>query len=205
MEIKETETPAAEGKYQKFERYLGLFVKKLAVWLLIWLPIVFVLYEVIGKLHFFRYPKITLWSLLFLCLTLLPTICVRIVRKLKLKSVTKSIIGKLCALYLPISFLCSFFILGYSETTDFRYYRELDAECLANRDDVFQELFPTWPHYFVNEKQPNGDFETVYLDAHYYYRNLPALDYTYDIYAEWPLEQEKFGFNEKTCVIPLPV
>lgn len=31
MEIKETETPAAEGKYQKFERYLGLFVKKLAL------------------------------------------------------------------------------------------------------------------------------------------------------------------------------
>ena len=29
-------------------------------------------------------------------------------------------------------------------------------------------------------------------DAHYLYRNLPALDYTYDIYAEWSLEPEDF-------------
>ena len=68
----------------------------------------------------------------------------------------------------------------------------MDAQCLANRSEVFQALFPTWPHCFISEAQPNGDIETVYLDAHYYYRNLPALDYTYDIYAEWPLEQEKF-------------
>ena len=56
----------------------------------------------------------------------------------------------------------------------------------------FQDLFPIWPHYFTNEKQPDGSWETVYLDAHYYYRNLPAMDYTYDIYAEWPLEKEEF-------------
>lgn len=29
-------------------------------------------------------------------------------------------------------------------------------------------------------------------DAHYLYRNLPAMDYTYDIYAEWSLEPEDF-------------
>ena len=192
MEPEKTDTAPAEGKYQKIERCLGRFVWKLAVWLVICLPIAFILVEVIGTLHFYRYPKITLWTILFFCLALLPTVCVLITRKLKLKRVTKSIIGKLCALYLPISFFCSCLCLGGSETTDFRYYRQLDAQCLANRSEVFQALFPTWPHCFISEAQPNGDIETVYLDAHYYYRNLPALDYTYDIYAEWPLEQEKF-------------
>ena len=79
-----------------------------------------------------------------------------------------------------------------SETIDFRNYRSLDADCQANRDSFYQELFPTWPNYFVNEKQADGSWQTTYLDAKYYYCYKPALDYTYDIYAEWPLEKEAF-------------
>lgn len=191
MEIKESSTAPIEGKYRKFEQRLGTFVRKFAIGLLIWLPILFVQFSLIGTLYYSRYPKVSLQSLLFLCITLLPTICVLIVRKLKLKKTTKSIIGKLCALFLPISFLCSIGIFSYSETTDIHNYRNLDAECYANRSILFQELFPAWPHYFVNEKQPNGDLETVYLDAHYYYRFLWYYN-AFDIYAEWPLAQEEF-------------
>ena len=104
MEPEKADTAPAKGKYQKIERCLGRFVWKLAVWLVICLPIAFILIEVIGTLHFYRYPKITLWTILFFCLALLPTVCILITRKLKLRRVTKSIIGKLCALYLPISF-----------------------------------------------------------------------------------------------------
>lgn len=63
----------------------------------------------------------------------------------------------------------------------------LDAQCIGNKSVFFHELFPAWPHYFIVD---NG--KKVYLDAHYYYYFYQGLDYTYDIYAEWPLEKEDF-------------
>lgn len=175
-----------------FENRFCSFFRKLAVCLLICLPFVFVEFWLIVDVHDYHYPTVSLRSLLFLILTLLPTIAVLIVRKLKPRKAVKSVVGILCVLYLPVSFTFAAGILGYSETTDFRNYRELDADCLANRSSMFQELFPTWPHYFENVQQPDGHYEKIYLDAHYYYRYLPAFDYTYDIFAEWPLEQEEF-------------
>lgn len=53
-------------------------------------------------------------------------------------------------------------------------------------------MFPQWPHYFVDEEQPDGSWDSVYLDAHYYYQYSLGWDYTYDIYAEWPLKQKEF-------------
>jgi hypothetical protein len=91
--------------------------------------------------------------------------------------VARKVLVVLCILSIPISFIASICISSHSETSDIRNYRRFDTDCLANRSSFFQDLFPIWPHY---------------LDAHYYYRNLPAMDYTYDIYAEWPLEKEEF-------------
>ena len=56
----------------------------------------------------------------------------------------------------------------------------------------YQELFPSWPRYFTTEKDENGEWVTTYLDSKYYYRYLVGFDYTYDIYAEWPLEKDDF-------------
>ena len=75
-------------------------------------------------------------------------------------------------------------IVSHSETTDLRNYRRFDPDVLANRSSFFLELFPTRPPYYVVDGYMD--------DAHYLYRNLPALDYTYDIYAEWSLEPEDF-------------
>ena len=86
----------------------------------------------------------------------------------------------------------SFGIVSRSETTDFIYYLDLDSDCSANKSPFFRELFPTSPHYVTNEQRPDGSWETVYLEAYYYYCKRPAMDYTYDIYAQWPLEQEEF-------------
>ena len=81
----------------------------------------------------------------------------------------------LCALCIPLVFLSSSACASHSETTDFRNYRDLDADCLANRDPFFQELFPKWPRYFV---QLPGQQDAIYLDAHYYYHFLLGFDYT---------------------------
>ena len=99
----------------------------------------------------------------------------------------------LCVVAIPFSFIMPYGIVTRSETTDFRNYRDFDPDCLATRNKVFNEVFPTWPHYFENVKNEDGEWETVYLDAKYYYRFFYGMDYTYDIYAEWPLEADKFG------------
>jgi len=98
----------------------------------------------------------------------------------------------LCALSIP---LCAFFAIGtfsYSETTDIRTYRNFDGRCIINRNGFFDEFFPTWPHYFDHYYNEAGEIEEVWLDAKYYYRFMEFMDYTYDVYAEWPLEQEEF-------------
>lgn len=87
----------------------------------------------------------------------------------------------------------SFGIVSKSETTDFKNYRDFDAKCCVNRNDIFQELFPNWPNFFKNVKQGDGSYKTVYLDSHYYYHYHRGLDYTYDIYAEWPLNEAQFA------------
>ena len=130
-------------------------------------------------------------------LSMLPSLLVVILNKIKQnwRKVARPVLLVLCT----VSLLCSIVvgclpagIMAKSETTDFVDYRDVDADCSANRDSFFSELFPAWPHYFVNEQQPDGSFEAVYLDAHYYYRYISFLDYTYDIYAQWPLEKEEF-------------
>ena len=45
----------------------------------------------------------------------------------------------------------------------------------------------------MDYKNEDGEWEAVYLDAKYYYQFFHGMDYTYDIYAEWPLEADKFG------------
>jgi hypothetical protein len=69
-----------------------------------------------------------------------------------------------------------------------------DAACAAKSYPAFfDEFFPTWPHYFDHVYNEEGEIEEIWLDAKYYYRFIEFMDYTYDIYAEWPyLTQEEF-------------
>ncbi|MBO5047449.1 MAG: MerR family transcriptional regulator [Clostridia bacterium] len=160
------------------------------------LPILFLLQSAIAHFRWYAYPTFRFPNFIYLLLTLVPTFCVlgmAIPRKKRLPTLwKKTILFIFCVIYIPLSFLFSFGLMGYSETTDFRDYRKLDPGCLANRSGLYQELFPVWPHYFENVMNEDGQMETVYLDAQYYYRYYEGFDYTYDIYTEWPLEQDAF-------------
>ena len=162
----------------------------------VWLPVPVAIFGLVVSFYSWHFPVIEPIAIVFTVLSLLPTMLVLLLPKIsispKLKRLARSVLLALCVISLPFTLFFSINIVSHSETTDFRNYRRFDPDCLANRYLFFQELFPTWPRYFVNEKQPNGDWKEVYLDAHYLYRNLPAWDYTYDIYAEWPLEPEEF-------------
>ena len=145
----------------------------------------------------YAYPKFSGRVIVLAVLTILPSITVLGISKIKFnyKKAFRRIVLFLCVASTLFSFLLPFGILitTRSETTDFRYYRKLDPDCLANRSAIFQELFPTWPNYFENVKNENGHYETAYLNAKYYYHFFEFLDYTYDVYAEWPLSDAEYA------------
>ncbi len=169
-------------------------LKTIVIFAIVWLPIVLSLFVVTISINDYHYPVFEPIMIALTIVFFLPSIAVLIVSKTKLKwkKIALRILLVFCVLSIPISFFMSFGIVSRSETTDFRNYRDFDADCLANRNVVFQELFPNWPHYFENVKQSDGSYKTVYLDSHYYYHYYQGFDYTYDIYAEWPLSEDEY-------------
>ena len=170
-------------------------VKSAMIFLIVWLPFVLVIGGIINDITTYVYPKINIANVILTLLTLIPSISILVITKLKpnIKRTVKRIILCLCVVAIPFSLVMPYGIVTRSETTDFRYYRDFDPDCLATRNKVFNEVFPMWPHYFENVKNEDGEWEAIYLDAKYYYRFFYGMDYTYDIYAEWPLEADKFG------------
>ena len=170
-------------------------VKSAVIFLIVWLPFVLVIGGIINDITTYAYPKINIANVILTLLTLIPSISILVITKLKpnIKRTVKRIILCLCVVAIPFSLVMPYGIVTHSETTDFRNYRDFDPDCLATRNKVFNEVFPMWPHYFENVKNEDGEWEAIYLDAKYYYRFFYGMDYTYDIYAEWPLEADKLG------------
>ena len=169
-------------------------IKALLTFALVWTPVLLSLFEIIFSLSEYHYPVFNYILIGLTISSFWPSIAVVVISKLrwKWKKYIKPILLVFCVLSLPISFILSIGIVTHSETTDIRNYRDLDVDCIANRNSIFQDLFPIWAHYFENVKQADGYYKTEYLDAHYYYRYIESFDYTYDIYAEWPLSQEDY-------------
>ena len=177
---------------------LSIF-KTIVTFAIVWLPIALSLFVVTISINDYHYPVFEPIMVALTIISFLPSIMVLIVSrtKLKWKKIAQRILLVFCILSIPFSYFMSFGIVSKSQTTDFRNYRDFDADCLANRNVVFQELFPNWPHYFENVKQADGSYKTVYLDSHYYYHYYQGFDYTYDIYAEWPLSEDEYAKEVK--------
>ena len=169
-------------------------LKATMIFAIVWLPIVLSIFVVIISINDYHYPVFEPIAIVLTIVFFLPSIAMLTVSKTKLKwkKITQRMLLVFCILSIPFSFFTSFGIVSKSQTTDFRNYRDFDADCIANRNTVFQELFPNWPHYFENVKQADGSYNTVYLDSRYYYHYLQGFDYTYDIYAEWPLNEDEY-------------
>ncbi len=165
--------------------------------LIVWLPVVFQLFFFAITLIIYSYPVFPLKTVIYIALSVLPTLLMLFIRNFKQswKKIVRMVLLLLCSISLICSLVVGGFpagILARSETRDFINYRDFDADCLANRDDIFQELFPAWPIYFENVIGEDGHSKTEHLDAHYYYRFIRSFDYTYDVYAEWPLKEAEF-------------
>ena len=187
--------PVEDGKWD-ISKIVIATAKTILIFAITWSPIILSILVLISRICQYHYPVFFPPAIALTVISLLPTLLTVVLPKikstLKLKPIIRKTLLILCVISIPIGSFVSFGIVSHSETSDFCNYRDLDPECIANRSDLFQDLFPKWPHYFVNEKQPDGSWNAVYLDAHYYYQYSLGWDYTYDIYAEWPLEQEEF-------------
>lgn len=157
-------------------------------------PILLAILGFIIGITAYTYPKFNWWAVLFAVLAILPSVFFLIATRVNpgIKKIIKAFILLLCVISIPFSFIFPIATVQCSETTDITNYRKLDPDCIANRSALFQDLFPTWPNYFKNVENERGGWDVVYLDAKYYYHYYRFLDYTYDIYAEWPLDGDKF-------------
>ena len=186
-----------ETKQTNYAKRVLSVLKTTLLLLVIWLPVLFQFLFFTATLQQYAYPRFYTGAKIYMISSVFPSILTVFLNKIKQtwKRIAKTGLVILCLL----SLLCSYFVLHFppgimamSETRDFAEYRDFDTDCLANRDPFLQELFPLWPRYFTNIIQDTGSVETVYLDAHYYYRYISIMDYTYDIYAQWPLEEKAF-------------
>lgn len=175
---------------------LRKMLKPTMYFLATWLPIIISLTAAVLSFTQYVYPKINYGILALMLIPLLPSVFMLMMpkfKKLKKTDVLKQIMVLLCVLSIPINFFLPLFLVTKSETTDIYKYRKLDVVCHANQARVFQELFPFHPHLRALVTQPNGERDFVDLNAVYHYRYwTPTLDYTYDVYAEWSLQEKEY-------------
>ena len=163
-----------------------------------WAPLAAGVKGYLYKVTEYEYPVFDPRALLVTLVFLIPSMLILSWPHLSERFGWKKKISRLIWVLCLLSILpCWAFGLGYvgsgSETTDIRNYRKFDGRCIVNRYAFFDEFFPTWPHYFDHVYNEEGELEEIWLDAKYYYRFIEFMDYTYDIYAEWPyLTQEEF-------------
>lgn len=171
-----------EPAERRILRRIGTILKKLLVVLIVWPPILWAFFVVFMRFGHYSYPTLSLQGILLTIYGFSPSVAVLILSRIKWsgKKSLRRFFLVFCILFIPRSCLWPFSVIPKSETTDIDYYRNFDSRCLANRNGLFQELFPVW-------------VEGTYDDAKYYYRYLDGMDYTYDIYAEWSLEEEEYA------------
>lgn len=169
---------------QHKSKYFLSCLKNISILLIAHLPIILSLIILMIDINYYRYPNFSYNVIGLTFLSLLPSLLLLVLPKAKLKwkLCSRRILIILCIISIPISSIFSLGIVQGSETYDIRHYLDFDADCTIGRGSLFRELFPTWPHY---------------SGSTYLYRNLPAVDYTYDVYAEWSLSNEEYAAETK--------
>lgn len=186
----------AEDAQRSIPEILVRTVQRVLLFAAVWVPVAAACIGLAEGIRKFAYPAVNPLGIVMTAAFLVPGALLLLLPKMKIrpgkKDAVKLVLVILCFFCVPICRIMPWAIFSHSITRDFRNYRDLDPECLANRSMLFQEVFPKWPHYFDNVQQPDGSWETVYLDAQYLYHYSNSWDYTYDIIAEWPLDEAEF-------------
>lgn len=168
------------------QQVLGALKKTLMLALML-LPLV-VSGRMIGvSVAAYRFPRINPIAIAMTLLTLIPIAILLLLPKMKIqrKGRARIFLLILCVISTPISMLLASGVILQSGVTDIRYYRQFDDQCLAEESAVFQELFPE----VVPESVLSGDRADAVI---YNYQYFEGFEYTFDICAQWQLEETAF-------------
>ena len=168
------------------QQILGV-VKKILMLMLMLMPLVVSGRAVAVSVEAYRYPRINPLAVTITLLTLLPILILLVLPKLKTqkKRAARIFLLVLCVVSTPISMLMASGIILQSGATDIGYYRQFDEQCPAKENAVFQALFPE----SVPEAALLGDNSKA---SSYNYQYFEGFNYTFDICAQWPLEEAAF-------------
>lgn len=168
--------------------------KAAGIAVVVWAPLVLSIVALTSRFKVYTFPVFEFRLICLTAVAFLPSVAVLAISRLRFRyrDVLRGILLVFCVLSIPFCVFASLGVVSRSETTDFHHYRQFDPGCTANRDILFQQMLPVWPRYFEVERDENGKYRTVFLDSHYYYHYFAPVDYTYDIYAQWPLEEEDY-------------
>lgn len=154
------------------------FIKKSLIFIVVWVPVVLIVYWYRVFAAHYRYPVYD-WPLLLTVVCVLPSVLLLLgagTRFWKRKFV-RGLLLSLCLVLCPVGSISTAFCVSHSETIGPYNYRFFEARCSANWDLMFQELF-----------LPVGE---IVPDRYYYYLE-DLLDEYYLIYAEEEMREEKF-------------
>ena len=153
------------------------FVKKLSILLAVWVPILSIIFFIDYSNSCYRYDVYS-WPLLVALVCLIPSALLILgagSRFWKRKAI-KIVLLCLCIILCPVGSICALFSVSHSETTGLYDYRSIESRCTANWDLLFLELFP-----IVHD-----------IPDQYYYYFQDFLDESFQIYAQWEMDEEEF-------------
>ena len=153
------------------------------------LPLVCGMISLNHVMRSYRYPVIDPIGVVIALLLLKPSVILLLLPLIKKNSRWKNtacrILCALAVLSVPLVSLSSFGIVSHSETHDFFRYLDVDERIAGCTGNELYQFFPAETHFYYVVDGEAVDF------GKYLYRNLPAWNYTYDIYAEWKDSEEE--------------
>lgn len=191
LSVSDIAAPDADVKPHDAKRVFRIVRRILAV-VYACLPIAAALFGMNEGFHFHRYPVIDPLAIVITLLLLIPSVLLLILPTIKKDGRWKRIVRIVLSVLvlhtiLPIMF-SSFNIVSHSETHDDYHYLEFDErKPVGNLAKMTHAFFPG---RFDTHFDKVIDGESV-RTGQYLYRNLAAWNYSYDIYAEYPVPREE--------------
>lgn len=188
LQVSELPSPDVNAELSKSNRILRV-VHRVLVVILALAPIVCGLVLLNESIAFHRFPVVSPIFVVLALLFLVPSVLMLLLPFIKKNAHWKRIACiVLCVLILisvPLVSFCAFGIVSHSETHDYFRYLEVDERIASANGYSMYRFFPDETHFY---KVVNG--ESVDM-GRYLYRNQPAWNYAYDIFAEWQASEEE--------------
>lgn len=188
LSVPVTPVPDNDAKPSGLKRALRS-IHRIILMILPFLPLICGLISLNASFRFCQFPVIDDLFIILALLSLLPSAALRILTLIKKRSRAKRIacivLSVQVLISIPMVSILAFGIVSHSETRDPSHYLEHDERVALHTGNDLYGFFPTDTHFY---EVINGERTET---GSYLYRNLPAWNYAYDIYAEWPDTEEE--------------